>query len=398
MLDIAFSDCLRSGDIARMHGISKRWVMALRLYVCGMLLACQNLVLGCLIMLASTNRPLFIMTRLAWDETGERLALGSGTEGCDTSVFHVLVARMRMLIAFEDPTGPEAPPKVFSYSFIMPPLVVPSTSAGNIYHALFWSEFTGPIFHAVTLLQQRARFVINLNETDGAHANDKLAAFLLSCNSLPNFLWEHLHCALHANQLVEASILTSLGTKILSRMYSLSLFLHTSGYFLRLVRMLKPMITDAIHIRTEEEHGRPTEQMVQYGNELRNYVMCRRNRFVRLQARIRHHWLRADNPHSESDGDGQTAPSQAERKFKELVDRFFKDWNGPLWDDSGITMFKFTGDTRSEDAIISDMALSARSFLYGKIPATPAANKWTKLGPCVDAIVVAELARGTMVK
>ena len=75
MLDIGFSCRGRTQALAEKHGIHKKWVMALRLYIVAMLLACQNLVLGSLIMSATRQAPLFLLTRLAWDETSERAQL-----------------------------------------------------------------------------------------------------------------------------------------------------------------------------------------------------------------------------------------------------------------------------------------------------------------------------------
>ena len=100
LLCIAFSG-RRTVDLAVQHSISASWVMALRAYVVSLLLASQNLLLGSLIMMALRDPPLAVMTRLAWDETGERLALSGDEYGAST--WHVLVARMRLLILWEDP-------------------------------------------------------------------------------------------------------------------------------------------------------------------------------------------------------------------------------------------------------------------------------------------------------
>ena len=75
MLDIGFSCRGRTEMLAQKHGISKKWVMALRLYIVAMFLACQNLLLGSLIMSAMREAPVFVLTRLAWDETSERAQL-----------------------------------------------------------------------------------------------------------------------------------------------------------------------------------------------------------------------------------------------------------------------------------------------------------------------------------
>ena len=79
MLDIGFASQWRSQELAAVHAVSKTWVRALRLYVVSMCLACQNLVLGSIIMMACRDAPFFLMTRLAWDETGEKVTVGVDT-------------------------------------------------------------------------------------------------------------------------------------------------------------------------------------------------------------------------------------------------------------------------------------------------------------------------------
>jgi hypothetical protein len=231
MLDIALSAGRRSADLAVTHKISVAWVMALRLYVIALLLASQNLLLGSLIMMANRERPAFVMTRLAWDETGERMTIG--TSATESSVWHVLVSRLRLLIAWQTESGTHC----FSYAFILPPLIVPSTSAACIWHQLFFSQLTGPLFHAVSLLRQAAVLSVDLNESDGAYANDKLTAHLLAC-SRPTTLWDHWHCSLHGNQLIEVAPLAAVGNKLLSKLYSLTILLHTSGYHVKMMRSL----------------------------------------------------------------------------------------------------------------------------------------------------------------
>ena len=231
MLDIGFASRWRSQELAAVHAVSKSWVRALRLYVVSMCLACQNLVLGSIIMMACRDAPFFLMTRLAWDETGEKVTVGVDTT--ETSVWQVLVARLRMIIAWKVPSGF----RTFSYVFILPPLIVPSTGAASIWHTLFFSQLTGPLLHAVHMLRKKAQVVIDLNETDGAYANDKLCAHLFAESSLTT-LWEHVHCSLHANQLIEVAVM-SICPKLLSKLYSLAIFFRTSGYFTKMTRVLK---------------------------------------------------------------------------------------------------------------------------------------------------------------
>ena len=76
-----------------------------------------------------------------------------------------------------------------------------------------------------------------ISEIDRKLAGDKM----LHC---------HLVCRLHANQVIEAQALAALPGKILSRLYSLTLLLRTSGHFARMVRGLCPIAAEAVIVES----------------------------------------------------------------------------------------------------------------------------------------------------
>ena len=71
LLEIAFGGG-RTAELSRHLKLSEKWILALRLYMIALFLAAQNMVLGSLILMATQQQPLFVMTRLSWDETGEK--------------------------------------------------------------------------------------------------------------------------------------------------------------------------------------------------------------------------------------------------------------------------------------------------------------------------------------
>ena len=299
-----------------------------------------------------------------------------------------MVARLRLFIAWETAA---AGIQVFAYTIILPPLVVPGTSAGQLWHALFHSPLTGPMLHAVSLLRQKAKIVILHHETDGAYANDKLAAHLYKLFGAGQNMFEHAHCALHANQLIEVALL-AVFPKLLSRMYSLTKLFKTSGYFMKLVQSLEPYILETLQVR----QGAPPDEMQVFLREMINYIRCHRNRFVRLQNRIRHHWLRLDGAESGSDSDDDDVSSsstkpgaRARAMFEKAAERFSAAWNGPLWESGVCVYYQPHGDTKSRVEIAREMAFSAKAFLFKTVPSSPAANKWTKLGPSADFMTFA---------
>ena len=131
---------------------------------------------------------------------------------------------------------------------------------------------------------------------------------------------------------------------------------------------------------------------------MRHYIMCHRNRFARMQRRIQHHWIRADEPSDSDVDDAQhDGQSRSHRKLAETADRFFGLWNGGLWGES-IVHYQPATCSRSREDIAAAMAKAAREYLFQAIPCVPAHNKWTKLAPCVDGIAMALLAHGLLKK
>eukprot|EP00972_Heterocapsa_arctica_P029187 4291969-Heterocapsa_arctica.AAC.1 len=78
-------------------------------------------------------------------------------------------------------------------------------------------------------------------ETDAAQANVKLHAQSLMNEDVTGDRAYKCHkvCSLHQNQLIELILLVVLGLNVLSRLYSLTLLLHTSGYFTKMLGGLR---------------------------------------------------------------------------------------------------------------------------------------------------------------
>ena len=100
----------------------------------------QHFAIGHLAEICQTRRPLFCMHRLAFGETGERLAIPCA--GIETaSVWQVLVARLQLYVGWNDDVGQQA----LVCKVVLPCLLVASPNAANIYHALFfWPQRLRP--------------------------------------------------------------------------------------------------------------------------------------------------------------------------------------------------------------------------------------------------------------
>lgn len=173
MLDMCFG--LRShvsdGTAAHIWGVSARHIRRLRIFVTDRFFHEQLMALGWLVKMAEAEAPWFVVSRLAWDETGERLCLFG-----DRATHQIMVARLRIIIVWP-PSAGCTKARVVDWVVVFPPLTVRTVAAAEMYAALFANSFAKPIMFARFSLMQLASVAsIDLSETDHASANCKLEA------------------------------------------------------------------------------------------------------------------------------------------------------------------------------------------------------------------------------
>lgn len=157
----------------------------------------------------------------------------------------------------------------------------------------------------------------------------------------------------------------------------------------------KTFIRENLEVRPIALHGRPTQAMELYAAQMRDYIMCHRNRFVKIQRRIQHHWLGVVASESETEAEGQPV-GRGHQLLTQAADRFFQFWNGPLWDGERCIHYQPLNCTRSKEDIVQEMSASVKDYLFSTMPCVPAANKWTKLGPCCDWVCMALLTHNLL--
>ena len=190
MVDLAYQPSARCSAFASQFKVSKRHVLRVATMVAAEYLRLQLLLLGALVARARSSRPVFFGSRLAWDETGERVTLQvpGATQEQQNSVWHILVSRLKLVVAWSRPDGVTLPihhcprfcevplrfcgvaPRVCEAS-LLSTLVVPSTSAASIFSQLFHHPLNAAIFTAVRELSELSTFATKLYETDAAYAN-----------------------------------------------------------------------------------------------------------------------------------------------------------------------------------------------------------------------------------
>jgi len=225
----------------------------LRQFVASSALHYQNIALGNLLQMAQHRRPSFVMFRLAYDETGEKVTVpcvGMGPEQ-QTSTWQVMVSRLEIIVGW-------SPTRVVKGIIILPALLVAPPNSENMYNCLYYHKLFVPIQVALRAPGNLATWCIGLHETDGAYACSRLFAFLATKKLARDKILEcHCVCRLHANQLIQAQVLAALPGKILSRLYSLTLLLRTSGHFARMLKGLSPIAAEAVIRKRVSQSPRP---------------------------------------------------------------------------------------------------------------------------------------------
>lgn len=134
----AFQSHPCSVSAALQLGVSRRTVQRTRAIVAQFILEFQ-VFFQCLIALATMCPPLFCITREAWDETFQVFRFQPPADNAASecrSRWEMMVLRCSVCIGWGSGSG--KPP--MRYEFLVPPVVLPSTSASNMYYALRYHQ------------------------------------------------------------------------------------------------------------------------------------------------------------------------------------------------------------------------------------------------------------------
>ena len=251
------------------------------------------------------------------------------------------------------------------------------------------------MFSGINLAVREAADVsVCLHETDNASANEKLYAHRAHAADRDGgrgmLEWMLCHC--HQNHIVQSTLLASMGENMLSRLYSLTLFLKTGGYWLRLRQAMRRWIRETVIIR----NGWPSPDARLFQQELLDYMGCH----CTLVDQAREpdglddrHWLGqwVDDDDDDDDGaanDSEEAASGGKRRASRASRArllFAAAFNGELWEQQPIYYTK--GEPVDLQSIGLQMIHAMAELAFRKTT-TPTANKWTKLGPCMDNLVL----------
>ena len=202
-----------TGEASAKFGVTPKWVSHCRRSVALCTMEQQTHTLSHLLRLCQHKAPALVVSRLAWDETGQRFAAqfpasvknyGLELEQC-IGTWQVMVARLRFVCVWGEADGGGC----HELEMTLPPIVVSGTDAPSLWSGLFHHDTTRHILFARELLYSSARRAIDINETDAASSNLRLCAHLRARReSQPTVSVEHMLCRLHQNHLLEAVVVS----------------------------------------------------------------------------------------------------------------------------------------------------------------------------------------------
>lgn len=372
-LEVAYSEHFRSGSLSAIFGIDKRWIVRMQRYVAHAFLATQLQFFGGLIRRARAEPPTASILRICWDESTQKTTLPvqdlSAEQG--GSAYPIMLLHLRLTILWGGSS--------FTYQFVLPPLVVLSSAAPSMYNAMFYHQTMLPVWHAFRLLSAESAVNIRVFEADGAAANDRLYAALLGrAGDAALFCWSR--CLLHAAQLAQVLLMSVAGAKLLSRLYSLTLFLKTSGYFLRMIRNIPMVVKRQCCVREVSMCGQPPAWCKVFRDELLAYMVDHKR-----QSEIA---LRR--------GEGDAGTSRGMRMYQQDIDKFSSIFNGPLYEANHLVHY-CSGCCKNRRESEVRMLNALKRIVMRAAPAPPTANKWTSLGPVLDVLVIGFLTHAVFV-
>ena len=121
-----------------------------------------------------------------------------------------------------------------------------------------------------------ATYAVDLNETDAAYGNERLLAHLLAQS--PHLI-QWMLCGSHQTQLIDTALLSAVGMQLLSRWYSVAMFLRSGCHYSRMVRSVVDVVQEDLVVRMIDEHGPPPASATLFANEVMRYIASYYNRF-----------------------------------------------------------------------------------------------------------------------
>lgn len=355
----------RDTHISLALDVSRSTARFMSLMVSSVYLAQQSVLLGKLIGLASSSAPCFFIRHLKWDETSLWTSVNADLDERRrvASSWEVMVVRQRIILGWMDGS-------VAIIRLVMPPAVLLSGSAQNIYYALRHHPLHRAVQDLVDRLGDLCWHRGLVLESDAAYANDRLVGYLLQRNKTDPRKSHLVHGKYqnHQSQLVNVSLLSIAGHNLLSRMYGLAVFIRNLGNWLRLKQALRSWVEDTlIFDQCVMDVGSGAEPQNSHHPAILELVSyLRHNRKVESQT-----------------GEGSAA---FERAVHDFLDMFNSNTElmTPCHRCSHHSVPHHQRHCFDRSEAVRKCVEALTNMFLNAMPSVPAPNKWTTLYPCLD--------------
>eukprot|EP00435_Cladocopium_sp_Y103_P028137 s2217_g7.t1 len=252
-LQAAYGRFRRDTHISLNLGVSRSTARFMNIMVSSSYLGQQCSLLGKLILLAQSRPPVFLIRHLKWDETTVWTSVNADQdERRVASSWEVMVARQRIILGWDDGS-------TLILRLVMPPAVLLAGGAHHMYYSLRYHPIYKSIQSLVDTLSAWSVHKVQMFESDGAYANERLIAHLIQKNKTANQRMHLLHgkCQNHQTQLINVALLSAAGHNILSRLYGFSVFVRNLGNWLRLKQALHTWVDTNLIFEQDLMDGGP---------------------------------------------------------------------------------------------------------------------------------------------
>lgn len=266
-LKAAYGKLKRDTHISLAMDVSRSTAQCMATMVGSVFLAQQCLILGKLIMVARLSRPAFVIRQLKWDETSIWTSANpdNNPEGRTASMWSVMVARQRVVIGWAN--GNSA-----FLRLVMPPALLLGGAAQHVYYTLKYHPLCQNVQNLMDMLVSQSFCGVELYESDGAYANERLVAHLLQKNKgVQNNHIVHTKCQNHQSQLINVALLSAVGCNILSRLYGFAVFIRNLGNWLRLKQAVHTWVDSNLEFVTDivdPDAAEKTSTILRFWNSL----------------------------------------------------------------------------------------------------------------------------------
>ena len=240
-LEAAYGKFKHTSHIAMAGDISRPTASFASVFVGSVYMGQQLNILSKMLHLTQAKQPLFLIRHLKWDETTLWTSLNPDQASDRVrSSWEIMVARQRIVLGWAD--GSCAILRI-----VMPPVALLAGGAHHMYYALQYHPTYKAVQEMLELLGRHAFHRVQIYESDGAYANERLIAHLIQKNKQMGEAGDmfgsgkylvHVKCQNHQSQLINVALVAAAGNNILNRMYGMTVYIRNLGNWLRLKQAL----------------------------------------------------------------------------------------------------------------------------------------------------------------